>query len=160
MTRAVALAALGLAALAGGCAGHGAGGQAPGPPPAAAAPPPAAAEVRSAAFVIVADTPSGTATASVAPGGTASLGFRVANGSGAARTFALSTTVPWLSVPARVSVPPRQSVPVAATARVGDDVPPGVLRAEVAASPAARADSRIAVVYESRAPVSVRVVAR
>jgi hypothetical protein len=163
MRRAVAIAvvagALGSAALAVGVAGQEGHGAAPARGPAPSGPPPAEAHGRSAAFVIVSDTPSGAASVTLAPGEQAPLGLRVANASGSARTFALRASAPWLTVPARVSVPPRQSVPVAATVRLDDGAAAGVLRAEVAASTAARPDARLAVVYESRVRVRVRVVA-
>ncbi len=152
---------LAFAGAAGGCAAGGQAGEAPATAPATApvASPAEPAPGRSAGFVIVADAPTGTASAATRPGGVVAVGLRLASSAGSSRTFVLRSSVPWLSVPARVTVPPRQSVAIAATARVGADAAPGVIRAAVSASPRARADAAVAVVYESRVPVAVRVVA-
>ena len=107
----------------------------------------------------MADTPSGQASVTLPSGGSRDLSFGVADGSGSPRTLALRSTVPWLAVAGSVRVPPRQSIAVSAAVRIGRGVPAGLLRGLVVAAGHEESDARIPVVYESRAPVRVRVVA-
>jgi hypothetical protein len=115
---------------------------------------------RSEAFVVVADSPSGVARATVAPGGRVALAFRVANSSGEPRTLALRAEGGWLAAPASVTVPARQSVAVEATATVAAGALPGeLLRGALVARAQGRAapGTRASLSYESTAPAVVRV---
>jgi hypothetical protein len=150
------------AALAAGlAAGCGAGPSAdPGPPAAARATEPAAAGAHSAPFVVVADSPSGVARATVRPGGRAVLAFRVANPSDAARTLALRAEGGWLTAPASVTVPARQSARVPVEVAVDPGARPGEeLRGALVARAQGRAvpGTRASLSYESAAAAVVRV---
>lgn len=152
---AAGVAAVALAVAAQGCGAGSPGAQATAPP----SPVAPAATGRSAPFVIVADTASGMAGATVPAGGWASLAFRVANRSGAPRTFTLRSSVPWLRVEGSVTVAARQSAVVEAPVRVAADAPAGIARGAVLARAEGTSGARLSVSYESSAPVVVRVVA-
>ena len=149
--------------------------EAPAGAPAAAAPPPA----HDAPFGVVADTPDGRVRVALAPGGTATLAFRVANPAGAERVFALRTAdvleagavapagAPvdgagaWLTAPAEVAVRPRESAAVAVTLQVPSGAAPGSYAGALVASPAHGAatpdGTGAAVSYEVAALVTVVV---
>jgi hypothetical protein len=159
--RALAGLAVVIGLVAGLAAGCGAGSSpVPGPPAAARPAPPPATGAHSAPFVVVADSPSGVARATVPPGGHAVLAFRVANPSDAARTLALRAEGGWLTAPASVTVPARQSAVVPVGVAVGAGARPGqelrgalVARAQGRAVPGPRASLS----YESAPAAVVRV---
>ena len=159
MRAAVAVLALVVSAAVAGCAEAPDTGAVPGATAPRAARPVAEVGGRSSPFAIVADTPSGAASATLPSGGSRDLVFRVANASDSPRTFTLHSTVPWLAMADSVRVPPRQSTVVTATVQIAQGAPDGVVRGLVVAAASARPDARVPVVYESRAAVSVRVVA-
>lgn len=159
MRTALALVAFVIAAGMAGCAEGPHTGAVPGAATPRAARTVAESGGHSSPFAIVADTPSGAASATLARGGSRELMFRVANASDSRRTFTLRSTVPWLAVAASVRALPRQSIGVTATVRIADDAPPGLVRGLVVASVSGEPDVGIPVVYESRAPVSVQVLA-
>jgi hypothetical protein len=153
-----------LAALAAGCGSA----APPSPGPAAAEAPSApavpvaapargAAPARSEPFALVPDAEGDAAAVVARPGARGGVGLRLANGADRARTFALSADAAWVSAPAAVTVPPRQSIAVTAVVAVPADAPAGVLSARVTARPAEQAGAPLAVDYASSVPLRVRV---
>ena len=165
--RRVAIAAIALAAAAALAAGCGSADPSPDAPAAGAAEAPAvpvaapaaptAAPARSEPFALVPGTAGDAATAVARPGQAGAVELRLANGADRARTFALAADAAWVSVPAAVTVPPRQSVAVQAVVAVPADAPAGVIAARVTARPAEQADGALAVDYASAVPLRVRV---
>ncbi len=151
-----ALLAAGAAAAALGLAGCADDAAPPAPAPAAVSAPAGAAPATSAGFVLVPDSPGVVARAEAEPGGEAVVALRVANASDATRTLALSSREAWMTLPAEVSVPPRQSAAVTAVVHVPPDAR-GVLRGTVVARAQGDRGAVVSVSYESAADVAVRV---
>ena len=120
--------------------------------------PAATAPARSEPFALVPGGAGDAATGVARPGQVGAVGLRLANGADRPRTFALSADAAWAAVPAAVTVPPRQSVPVAVTVSVPAGAAPGVLAARVTARPSEPAGAgALAVDYASSVPLRVRV---
>jgi hypothetical protein len=148
----LALLAVLVAGLAAGCGASGGAATAPGGDPLARG-----GEARSDPFAIVADSPDGRARALLAPGSIARVALRVANASGAPRTFVLRTTDPRIALPDRVAVGPRASAPVTATVRAPRHATREVRTAAVVARAHGRGDGPVVVSYESRVPLVIEV---
>jgi hypothetical protein len=123
---------------------------------------PAPAPARSAPFALVGDSASGRAVATLRPGGAAAVTLRLANGADRPRAFLLEGRGPgahaWVSAPARVEVPARQSARVVALLRAPVDAAPGRYAVGVVARPdEARGAGQVAVAYLARATIDVRV---
>jgi hypothetical protein len=127
-----------------------------------AAPAPAPAPARSAPFALVADSASGRAVAALRPGGSAAVTLRLANGADHPRAFLLEGrgpgARPWVSAPARVEVPARQSARVVALLRAPSAAAPGRYAVAVLARPdEARGAGQVAVAYVARARIDALV---
>ncbi|MGD9694464.1 MAG: hypothetical protein AB7V42_02255 [Thermoleophilia bacterium] len=128
------------------------------PTSAAPAPAPAPAAPRSEPFALVPDAPGDVVEVAGAPGERVPVPLRLANGAGAERGFSLRADDPLLTVPARVSVPARQSVAVAGVLSIPAGARPGARRATVTARADAPGDGAVRVSYRSAVAVRVRVV--
>jgi hypothetical protein len=124
---------------------------------AVAAPASVAAPARSEPFALVPDAAADAAAVVARPGRRGGVGLRLANGAGRARTFALAADAGWVSAPAAVTVPPRQSVPVTVVVAIPAGAPAAVLSATVTARPAEQAGGALAVDYASSVALRVRV---
>jgi hypothetical protein len=147
---------LALAPVAAGCGASAAPSPAPGAAPAPAAPP-AAAPARSEPFALVPDAADDAVAVTLAPGGTGTVGLRLANGAGRERTFALAVDRGWIAVPATVTVPARQSAAVAAAVAAPADAPSGTDAARVTARAAERGGGALSVEYTASVAVRLTV---
>ena len=145
-------------------AGRGAGRGARAAAPGAATAPagviaPVADGASSAPFALGPDGPAAALSVRLAPGATRAVGLRVANAGARPRSFALRASSPWVVLPAAVTVPPRQSAPVAALVTVPPGASPGPHLVRVGALAAGPADAALAVAYESAVRLRVTVAA-
>jgi hypothetical protein len=149
---------LAVAAVAAGCGASAAPPPSPQADPAPPAPPAAApAPARSEPFALVPDAAGDVVALTLAPGGSATAGLRLANGGDRERTFALAVDRGWIAVPATVTVPARQSVAVAAAVAAPADAPSGTDVARVAARADERGGGALSVEYAASVAVRLTV---